>query len=126
DEIDLNVGCPSDRVQAGCFGAALMRETQRVAACVAALREAVDVPVTVMTRLGVDHDDSNEFLCRFVETVARAGCETFIVHARQAWLKGLSPKQNRDVPPLDYARVRRLKRDFPSLEVILNGGLKDE
>jgi len=126
DEIDLNVGCPSDRVQAGCFGAALMREPERVAACVAAMREAVDVPVTVKTRLGVDHDDSYEFLCRFVETVARAGCETFIVHARKAWLKGLSPKQNRDVPPLDYARVRRLKRDFPSLEVILNGGLKDE
>jgi len=126
DEINLNVGCPSDRVQAGCFGAALMREPERVAACIAAMQDAVDVPVTVKTRLGVDHDDSYEFLHGFVEAVANAGCETIIVHARKAWLKGLSPKQNRDVPPLDYARVRRLKRDFPSLDVILNGGLKDE
>jgi len=126
DEINLNVGCPSDRVQAGCFGAALMREPHRVAACVAAMQDVVDVPVTVKTRLGVDHDDSYEFLHRFVEAVSKAGCETIIVHARKAWLKGLSPKQNRDVPPLDYARVRRLKRDFPALQVILNGGLKDE
>lgn len=126
DEINLNVGCPSDRVQAGCFGAALMREPERVGACVAAMRDAVDVPVTVKTRIGVDHQDSYEFLCDFVGHVAEAGCETLIVHARKAWLKGLSPKQNREVPPLDYARVRRLKRDFPAIEVILNGGLKDE
>jgi len=126
DEINLNVGCPSDRVQAGCFGAALMLEPKRVAACVDAMRAAVDVPVTVKTRLGVDHHDSYEFLCDFVGTIADAGCETVIVHARKAWLKGLSPKQNRDIPPLDYARVHRLKRDFPDLEVILNGGLRDE
>jgi len=126
DEINLNVGCPSDRVQAGCFGAALMLEPERVAACVAAMRDAVDVPVTVKTRLGVDHHDSYEFLRDFVGTIAEAGCRTVIVHARKAWLKGLSPKQNREIPPLDYARVHRLKRDFPELDVILNGGLKDE
>jgi tRNA-dihydrouridine synthase A len=126
DEINLNVGCPSDRVQAGCFGAALMREPERVAACVRAMREAVGIPVTVKTRLGVDHLDSYEFLCDFVGHIADAGCETVIVHARKAWLKGLSPKQNREVPPLDYGRVRRLKRDFPGLEILLNGGLADE
>ena len=126
DEINLNVGCPSDRVQAGCFGAALMLEPERVAACVEAMRAAVDVPVTVKTRLGVDDRDSYEFLSEFVRTLADAGCETVIVHARKAWLKGLSPKQNREIPPLDYSRVRRLKRDFPELEVILNGGLKDD
>jgi tRNA-dihydrouridine synthase A len=126
DEVNLNVGCPSDRVQAGCFGAALMLEPERVAACVRAMRDAVDVPVTVKTRLGVDDRDDYTFLRDFVGAVADAGCETFIIHARKAWLQGLSPKQNREIPPLDYARVRRLKRDFPSLEVILNGGLKDE
>ncbi|HEX5418624.1 MAG TPA: tRNA dihydrouridine(20/20a) synthase DusA [Gammaproteobacteria bacterium] len=125
DEINLNVGCPSDRVQAGCFGAALMREPNRVAACVRAMRAAVGVPVTIKTRLGVDHDDSYAFLTDFVGRVAEAGCETVIVHARKAWLKGLSPKQNREVPPLDYARVHRLKRDFPALEIVLNGGLTD-
>jgi tRNA-dihydrouridine synthase A len=123
DEINLNVGCPSDRVQAGCFGAALMQEPARVAACVAAMADAAAVPVTVKTRLGVDEHDSYEFLCDLVAAVEAAGCRTVIVHARKAWLKGLSPKQNRNVPPLDYARVRRLKRDFPSLEVVLNGGL---
>ncbi|MBN1237807.1 MAG: tRNA dihydrouridine(20/20a) synthase DusA [Gammaproteobacteria bacterium] len=123
DEINLNVGCPSDRVQAGCFGAALMREPALVAACVRAMADAQPLPVTVKTRLGVDHDDSYEFLCELVGAVADAGCGTVVVHARKAWLKGLSPKQNRDVPPLDYARVRRLKRDFPSLEIVLNGGL---
>ncbi len=126
DEINLNVGCPSDRVQAGCFGAALMLEPARVAACVDAMRAAVDVPVTVKTRLGVDHHDSEAFLHDFVGIVAEAGCETFVVHARKAWLKGLSPKQNREIPPLDYGRVRRLKRAFPALQVILNGGLKDD
>ena len=114
DEINLNVGCPSDRVQAGCFGAALMREPERVAACVAAMREAAPAPVTVKTRLGVDSDDSYEFLARLVAAVAAAGCRTVVVHARKAWLAGLSPKQNREIPPLDYARVHRLKRDFPS------------
>lgn len=123
DEINLNVGCPSDRVQAGCFGAALMLEPERVAACVAAMREAVQVPVTVKTRLGVDEHDSYEFLCALVTRVAEAGCRTFVVHARKAWLKGLSPKQNREIPPLDYARVHRLKADFSTLEVVINGGL---
>ena len=123
DEINLNVGCPSDRVQAGCFGAALMLEPRRVADCVAAMQAAVAVPVTVKTRLGVDHHDSYEFARGFIADVAAGGCTTFIVHARKAWLSGLSPKQNREVPPLDYARVHRLKRDFPTLRLVLNGGL---
>ena len=123
DEINLNVGCPSDRVQAGCFGAALMLEPQRVAECVTAMREAVRVPVTVKTRLGVDDHDSYEFVHGFIERVAAAGCDTFIVHARKAWLKGLSPKQNREIPPLDYGRVHQLKRDFRELRVVINGGL---
>jgi tRNA-dihydrouridine synthase A len=123
DEINLNVGCPSDRVQAGCFGAALMRTPDLVADCVAAMRAAVPVPVTVKTRLGVDEHDSYEFLCELVTRVARAGCGTLIVHARKAWLKGLSPKENREIPPLDYPRVERLKADFPELNVVLNGGL---
>ncbi|HEX6996870.1 MAG TPA: tRNA dihydrouridine(20/20a) synthase DusA [Gammaproteobacteria bacterium] len=125
DEINLNVGCPSDRVQAGCFGAALMLEPQRTADCVAAMRAAVGVPVTVKTRLGVDDRDSYEYLAAFVARLAAAGCRTVIVHARKAWLKGLSPKENREIPPLDYARVHRLKRDFPELEVIVNGGFTD-
>jgi tRNA-dihydrouridine synthase A len=123
DEINLNVGCPSDRVQAGCFGAALMLEPDTVAACVAAMRAAVSIPVTVKTRLGVDHHDSYEFARDFLVSVAAAGCDTFIVHARKAWLRGLSPKQNREIPPLDYARVHRLKRELPSLTIVLNGGL---
>ena len=123
DEINLNVGCPSDRVQAGCFGAALMLQPQRVADCVSAMREAVSVPVTVKTRLGVDDHDSYEFPRDFIARVAAAGCDTFIVHARKAWLKGLSPRQNREIPPLDYARVHRLKRDFPQLRIVINGGL---
>jgi tRNA-dihydrouridine synthase A len=125
DEINLNVGCPSGRVQAGCFGVALMLEPERVARCVAAMRTAVRVPVTVKTRLGVDDRDSYELLHAFVTLLADAGCRTLIVHARKAWLNGLSPKENRDVPPLDYARVHRLKRDFSSLTVIINGGLND-
>jgi tRNA-dihydrouridine synthase A len=125
DEINLNVGCPSDRVQAACFGAALMREPARVADCVAAMRAAVPIPVTVKTRLGVDHDDSYDFLHRFAAAVVAAGCRTLIVHARKAWLRGLSPKQNREVPPLDYGRVHRLKRDFPECEIVINGGLTD-
>jgi tRNA-dihydrouridine synthase A len=123
DEINLNVGCPSDRVQAGCFGAALMLEPARVAECVRAMRAAVAVPVTVKTRLGVDDHDSYEFARDFVAEVAAAGCTTFIVHARKAWLSGLSPKQNREIPPLDYGRVHRLKREFPALRVVINGGL---
>jgi len=124
DEINLNVGCPSSRVRAGAFGAALMLEPERVAACVAALVAAVDLPVTVKTRIGVDHNDSYDFLRAFAERVAAAGCRTLIVHARKAWLEGLSPKQNREIPPLDPARVHRLKRDLPALEIVINGGLR--
>lgn len=123
DEINLNIGCPSSRVQSGCFGAALMLEPERVAAAVGAIRAAVDVPVTIKTRLGVDEHDSYEFLHELVAATAAAGCGTFFVHARKAWLAGLSPKQNRDVPPLDYARVHRLKREHPELEIVINGGL---
>jgi len=123
DEVNLNVGCPSDRVQAACFGAALMLDAGRVADCVAAMRGAVSVPVTVKTRLGVDEHDSYEFLTAFVTRVAAAGCDTFIVHARKAWLSGLSPKENREIPPLDYPRVHRLKRDYPALTIVINGGL---
>jgi len=126
DEINLNVGCPSNRVQAGRFGAALMAAPDEVAESVAAMSDAVDVPVTVKTRLGIDDQDSYEFLHRFVGAVAGAGCRTIIVHARKAWLSGLSPKENREVPPLDYARVYRLKDDYPQLEVIINGGLMSE
>ncbi len=123
DAINLNVGCPSDRVQSGRFGACLMREPALVAECVAAMQAAVRVPVTVKHRLGVDDQDPEESLFGFVEAVAAAGCRTFIVHARKAWLKGLSPKENRDVPPLDYAIVRRLKAARPDLDIHLNGGL---
>lgn len=123
DEINLNVGCPSDRVQAGRFGACLMAEPELVADCVAAMRSAVRVPVTVKCRIGIDDQDSEADLSRFVETVANAGCSTFIVHARKAWLSGLSPRENRDIPPLDYDRVRRLKASRPDLTIILNGGI---
>ena len=123
DEINLNIGCPSERVQSGRFGVCLMREPALVAECVAAMRAAVNVPVTVKTRIGVDHDDDFAFLARFVETVTAAGCRTFVVHARKAWLHGVSPKANRTLPPLDYERVAALKRAFPSLEIIVNGGL---
>ena len=122
-EINLNVGCPSDRVQEGRFGACLMAEPQLVADCVAAMRAAVKIPVTVKCRIGIDDQDENEGLDRFVESVAATGCNTFIIHARKAWLKGLSPKENREIPPLNYARVHQLKEDFPHLSVILNGGL---
>jgi tRNA-dihydrouridine synthase A len=124
DEINLNVGCPSDRVQSARFGACLMAEPEVVAACVRAMRAATEVPVTVKTRIGIDEQDSYEFLCRFVEQVAAAGCGTLILHARKAWLSGLSPKQNREVPPLRYEVVHRVKADFPELEVILNGGIR--
>jgi tRNA-dihydrouridine synthase A len=123
DEINLNVGCPSDRVQEGRFGACLMAEPELVAACVAAMRARVAVPVTVKCRIGIDAQDSEADLARFVAAVAAAGCRTFIVHARKAWLQGLSPKANREVPPLDYARVYRLKQAHPELEIVLNGGI---
>ncbi|TRO96480.1 tRNA dihydrouridine(20/20a) synthase DusA [Glycocaulis profundi] len=123
-EINLNVGCPSDRVQSGKFGACLMREPELVAECLTAMREAVCVPVTVKHRIGVDEQDPEQTLFGFVDTVAKTGVTTFIVHARKAWLQGLSPKQNRDVPPLDYAIVRRLKAARPDLEILLNGGLE--
>ncbi len=124
DEINLNVGCPSDRVQNGRFGACLMREPALVGACVAAIRAgAGTTPVTVKCRLGVDEQDPEAALFELADVVAAAGVETLIVHARKAWLKGLSPKENRDIPPLDYAIVRRLKRERPDLRVVLNGGL---
>lgn len=123
DEVNLNIGCPSERVQAGRFGACLMLEPRRVARCVAAMGRAVSIPVTVKTRLGVDEHDSYELLRDFVARVADAGCATFVVHARKAWLKGLSPRENREVPPLHHDRVARLKADFPRLEVIINGGI---
>lgn len=123
DEINLNVGCPSDRVQSGRFGACLMREPALVADCVAAMRAAVAVPVTVKCRLGVDDQDEDEALQALVDAVRATGCGTFIVHARKAWLAGLSPKENRDIPPLNYPRVYRLKRDHPDLVVVVNGGV---
>ena len=123
DEINLNVGCPSDRVQSGRFGACLMREPALVADCIAAMRAAVSIPVTVKCRLGVDQQDEYEDLERFVEIVRATGCNVFAVHARKAWLEGLSPKENREIPPLNYARVYRLKRDFPELTIIINGGI---
>jgi tRNA-dihydrouridine synthase A len=123
DEINLNVGCPSDRVQSGRFGACLMREPTLVAECISAMREVTTLPVTVKNRLGVDDQEPRESLFGFVETVAKAGVDVFIVHARKAWLKGLSPKDNREIPPLDYQIVRDLKAAFPHLTIILNGGL---
>lgn len=123
DEINLNVGCPSDRVQEGRFGACLMAEPHLVAACVHEMMRRVRVPVTVKCRIGIDEQDTEEALSTFVTQVAAAGCRTFIVHARKAWLHGLSPKENREVPPLDYARVHLLKQARPDLEVVLNGGV---
>jgi len=123
DEINLNVGCPSDRVQSGRFGACLMREPERVAECMAAMGEAVRVPVTVKCRIGVDEQDPEESLFGLVDRCAEAGVRVFAVHARKAWLEGLSPKQNRDVPPLDYGLVHRLKAERPHLTIVLNGGL---
>ncbi|CAN1721068.1 tRNA-dihydrouridine synthase A [Hyphomicrobium sp. 1Nfss2.1] len=124
-EINLNVGCPSDRVQEGRFGACLMAEPDLVAECVAAMQGRVDVPVTVKCRIGIEDQDSESDLHRFIATVAQTGCRTFIVHARKAWLKGLSPKENREVPPLDYDRVYRLKAQHPELTIIINGGITD-
>ena len=123
DEVNLNIGCPSERVQKGAFGACLMREPDLVAACISAMRAAVRIPVTVKCRIGVDDQDPREALHDFVETVARAGCTTFVVHARKAWLKGLSPKDNREIPPLDYDVVHALKRARGDLTIVLNGGI---
>ncbi len=123
DEINLNVGCPSDRVQSGRFGACLMAEPELVAECVSAMSNAVNIPVTVKTRIGIDNKDSYEELHYFIKNVAKAGCQSFIIHARKAWLKGLSPKENREIPPLRYDIVYQLKRDFPHLNIIINGGI---
>ena len=123
DEININIGCPSDRVQSGRFGACLMREPDLVAACYTAMQAAVKLPVTVKCRLGVDDQALETSLPEFIEKVSQAGCTHFIIHARKAWLKGLSPKENRDVPPLDYDLVRQMKQAYPNLEIILNGGL---
>ena len=123
DEVNLNVGCPSDRVQKGRFGACLMLEPALVRDCIAAMREAVEIPVTVKSRLGVDQQESYAFFSDFIGQVAESGCQTFIVHARKAWLSGLSPKQNREVPPLHYDRVLRLKDEHPEFEIIVNGGI---
>ena len=124
DEININVGCPSDRVQSGQFGACLMANPQLVAECLAAMQDETDVPVTVKSRIGIDDHDSYDFLVAFVEPLVDAGCRKFVVHARIAILEGLSPKENRSVPPLDYERVFRLKADFPDLEIVLNGGIE--
>jgi len=127
DEVNLNCGCPSERVQRGAFGACLMAEPQLVADCVAAMRSATTLPVTVKHRIGIDRVESYDFVRDFVGTVAqRGGCEVFVVHARNAWLKGLSPKQNREVPPLRYEMAYRLKADFPALTIVINGGVNGD
>jgi len=125
DEVNLNVGCPSDRVQSGRFGACLMAEPQLVADCVKAMRDRVSIPVTVKHRIGIDDRDSYDELTHFIGTLADAGCGIFIIHARKAWLQGLSPKENREVPPLRYEVVYRIKADFPDLEIVINGGILD-
>ena len=124
DEVNLNCGCPSDRVQSGMFGACLMGQPALVADCVRAMRDACDIPVTVKHRIGIDHMESYDELVDFVATVAEAGCEVFIVHARKAWLQGLSPRENREIPPLNYAWVYQLKRDLPQLSIVINGGIQ--
>ncbi len=123
-EINLNVGCPSDRVQSGKFGACLMAEPELVRDCLKAMIDAVSIPVSVKTRIGIDRQDSFDELQHFVSTVMQSGCRTFIIHARKAWLDGLSPKQNREIPPLRYDRVYKIKQQFPELEVIINGGIE--
>jgi tRNA-dihydrouridine synthase A len=125
DEVNLNCGCPSERVQRGAFGACLMAEPALVADCVRAMVDAVSIPVTVKHRIGLDRIESYEFVRDFVGTIAAAGCGVFIVHARNAWLQGLSPRENREIPPLRYGFVHRLKRDFPDLVIVLNGGLRE-
>ena len=124
DEININVGCPSDRVQNGRFGACLMAEPNVVAECVQQMQSVVDIPITVKSRIGIDDLDSYSFLHEFINTVGDAGCQHFIIHARKAWLSGLSPKQNREVPPLDYERVYQIKQSFPQFEISINGGIK--
>lgn len=124
DEINLNVGCPSDRVQSGRFGVCLMKEPRLVAECMSAVREAVKIPISVKTRIGVDHQDSEEFLATFIDIVSKAGINNFIIHARKAWLKGLNPSQNRNIPELNYERVYAMKKKFPALKIELNGGIK--
>lgn len=125
NEINLNVGCPSDRVQSGRFGACLMAEPDLVAECVSAMKAVVNIPVTVKSRIGIDDKDSYEELVKFVTAISQAGCDHLIVHARKAWLHGLSPKENRDIPPLKYDVVYQLKNDFPNLPIIINGGITD-
>jgi tRNA-dihydrouridine synthase A len=124
DEINLNVGCPSPRVQSGRFGACLMKEPELVADCFIAMQECVSIPVTIKCRIGVDDYDDYPCFSHFIDRIKQAGCDTFIIHARKAWLKGLSPKQNRDIPPLKYDVVHRLKSDFKELTIVINGGLK--
>ena len=124
DAVNINVGCPSDRVQNGMFGACLMAQPALVADCIKAMQDAVSIPVTVKTRIGIDDSDDYQFLQDFVQAIADAGCKQLIVHARKAWLKGLSPKENREVPPLNYQRVHQLKQEFPHLDISLNGGVK--
>ncbi len=123
DEVNLNVGCPSDRVQNGRFGACLMAEPELVADCVKAMKDAVSIPVTVKTRIGIDEQDSYEFLTRFIDIVSAAGCDVFTIHARKAWLQGLSPKENREIPELNYERAYQVKRDFAHLNISVNGGI---
>lgn len=124
DEVNINVGCPSDRVKNGSFGACLMAEPDVVAASISTMQAAVDIPVTVKSRIGIDDMDEYEDLTRFIHIVAEAGCQHFIVHARKAWLQGLSPKENREIPPLKYERVYQLKQEFPDLHISINGGIK--
>lgn len=123
DEINLNVGCPSERVQKGAFGACLMAEPQLIAECVSAMQAAVAIPITVKNRIGIDDQEDYADLHHFIDTVSQAGCQTFIIHARKAWLKGLSPKENREIPPLRYDLVYQIKQAFPTLEIIINGGI---
>ena len=123
-EVNLNVGCPSNKVQKGRFGAILMKEPELVSKCVNAMKDSVDIPVTVKCRIGVDDMDEDAQLDKFIKEVSSSGCETFIIHARKAWLKGLSPKDNREIPPLDYQRVYKLKDTFPDLDFVINGGIK--
>jgi tRNA-dihydrouridine synthase A len=124
DEVNLNVGCPSDRVQAGAFGACLMAKPALVAECIGAMVDSVDIPISIKTRIGIDHEDHYEQLQDLVAAVSETGCHYFTIHARKAWLEGLSPKQNRDVPPLRYDFVYQLKKDFPDLHITINGGIK--
>ncbi|WMY95057.1 MAG: tRNA dihydrouridine(20/20a) synthase DusA [Arsenophonus sp.] len=125
DEINLNIGCPSNRVKNGCFGASLMREASLVADCIKVMQDAVTIPITIKTRIGIDNDDSYDFLVNFIDTIiTNSPCRLFIIHARKAWLSGLTPKQNREIPPLNYKRVYQLKKYFPHLIIVLNGGIK--